>query len=49
MATQTLWQSKPKTLKLEFKGQLQEGVTAKDVILYVISKHGINFGTWPCD
>ena len=45
MATQTIWQSKPKTLKLDFKGQLQEGVTAKDVILYVISKHGINFGT----
>ncbi len=45
MATQTIWQSKPKTLKLDFKGQLQEGVTSKDVILYVISKHGINFGT----
>ena len=44
LATQTIWQSKPKTLKLDFKGQLQEGVTAKDVILYVISKHGINFG-----
>ena len=45
MATQTIWQSKPKTLKLDFKGQLQEGVTSKDVILYVISKYGINFGT----
>src|SRR6476620_12219822 len=29
LATQTIWQSKPKTLKLDFKGQLQEGVTAK--------------------
>lgn len=45
MATQSIWQSKPKTLKLDFKGQLQEGVTSKDLILYVISKHGINFGT----
>lgn len=45
LATQTLWQSKPKTLKLEVNGQLQEGVTSKDVILYVISKYGINFGT----
>jgi 3-isopropylmalate/(R)-2-methylmalate dehydratase large subunit len=45
LATQTIWQSKPKTLKLEVKGKLSEGVAAKDVILYVLSKHGINFGT----
>lgn len=45
LATQTLWQSKPKTLKLEVTGKLQEGVTAKDVILYIIAKHGVNFGT----
>lgn len=45
MATQTLWQTKPKTMKLEFKGQLSDGVSAKDVILYVIAKHGIGFGT----
>jgi len=44
-ATQTLWQTKPKTLKLEITGELGEGVTAKDVILYVISKFGVNFGT----
>ena len=45
LATQTLWQTKPKTLKLEVTGKLGEGVTAKDVILYVISKFGVNFGT----
>ena len=45
LATQTIWQSKPKTLKLEINGKLSEGVAAKDVILYVLSKHGINFGT----
>jgi len=45
LATQTLWQTKPKTLKLDIKGRLAEGVTAKDVILYIIAKHGINFGT----
>ncbi|WP_338451445.1 3-isopropylmalate dehydratase large subunit [Niallia oryzisoli] len=45
LATQTLWQAKPKTMKLDFKGKLSEGVTAKDVILYVIAKHGIGFGT----
>lgn len=43
-ATQTLWQTKPKTLKLEVNGKLRFGVTAKDVILYVIAKYGVNFG-----
>ncbi len=45
LATQTLWQTKPKTLKVEVNGKLSEGVNAKDVILYVLSKHGVNFGT----
>jgi len=45
LATQTLWQSKPKTLKLEINGQLAKGVTAKDVILYILAKYGIKFGT----
>ncbi|MCC3647465.1 MAG: 3-isopropylmalate dehydratase large subunit [Bacillota bacterium] len=45
LATQTLWQSKPKTLKLEINGELKKGVTAKDVILYIIAKNGIGFGT----
>lgn len=44
-ATQTLWQTKPKTLKLEVNGKLAKGVTAKDVILYIIAKHGVDFGT----
>lgn len=45
LATQSLWQTKPKTLKLEINGELARGVTAKDVILYVIANYGINFGT----
>lgn len=45
LATQTLWQSKPKTLKLEINGELAKGVTAKDVILYVLATYGIKFGT----
>lgn len=45
LATQTLWQTKPKTLKLEINGKLGKGVNAKDVILYVISKFGVDFGT----
>ncbi|MGE7120024.1 3-isopropylmalate dehydratase large subunit [Peribacillus sp. NPDC046944] len=45
LATQSLWQTKPKTLKLEVNGKLGHGVMAKDVILYVISKFGVDFGT----
>ncbi|MGN1401286.1 MAG: 3-isopropylmalate dehydratase large subunit [Bacillus sp. (in: firmicutes)] len=45
LATQTLWQTRPKTMKLEIAGALGEGVTAKDVILYIISTLGVDFGT----
>ncbi|MBM7691972.1 3-isopropylmalate/(R)-2-methylmalate dehydratase large subunit [Peribacillus deserti] len=45
LATQTLWQTRPKTLKLQINGTLQDGVTAKDLILYIISKFGVTFGT----
>lgn len=45
LATQTIWRAKPKTLKLEINGELKKGVTAKDVILYVIATYGIDFGT----
>lgn len=45
LATQTLWQSKPKTLQVNVKGDLPLGVTAKDVILAIIAKYGVNFGT----
>jgi 3-isopropylmalate/(R)-2-methylmalate dehydratase large subunit len=36
---------KPKTIKFVLKGKLKEGVYAKDAILYVISKIGVNGGT----
>ncbi|PLR93684.1 3-isopropylmalate dehydratase large subunit [Bacillus sp. T33-2] len=45
LATQTLWQTKPKTLKLQINGELGPGVSAKDVILYILSKYGVKFGT----
>ncbi|EOR25537.1 MAG: 3-isopropylmalate dehydratase large subunit [Bacillus sp. (in: Bacteria)] len=45
LATQTLWQTRPKTLKVEVNGKLENGVNAKDVILYILSKYGVNFGT----
>ena len=45
LATQTLWQKKPKTLQVNVSGKLNPGVTAKDVILHIIGKYGIDFGT----
>lgn len=45
LATQTLWQSKPKTMEVRVNGKLGTGVTAKDVILAIIAKFGVDFGT----
>jgi 3-isopropylmalate/(R)-2-methylmalate dehydratase large subunit len=40
MATQTLIQSKPKAMRVAFDGPLGQGVFSKDLILYLIGKHG---------
>ncbi|MEX0417228.1 3-isopropylmalate dehydratase large subunit [Bacillus sp. C30] len=45
LATQSLWQSRPKTLQIKVNGPLGFGVTAKDLILSIISKFGVNMGT----
>lgn len=45
MSTQTLWQAKPKTLEIRVTGELGFGVAAKDVILAIIAKFGIDVGT----
>ncbi|WP_066365246.1 3-isopropylmalate dehydratase large subunit [Neobacillus fumarioli] len=45
LATQTLWQAKPKTLNVKVNGRLGTGVTAKDLILAIIAKFGVKFGT----
>jgi 3-isopropylmalate/(R)-2-methylmalate dehydratase large subunit len=44
MVTQTLWQKKPKTLRITVDGRLGFGVTAKDVILAIIAKIGAGGG-----
>ncbi len=44
-ATQCLMQTKPKTMKIEINGELAEGVTSKDIILYIISKISASGGT----
>lgn len=45
LATQTLWQRKPHTLRVMIDGRLAEGVSAKDIILGVIAKVGAAGGT----
>ncbi|MED3750857.1 3-isopropylmalate dehydratase large subunit [Geobacillus stearothermophilus] len=45
LATQTLWQHKPKTLQICINGRLGKGVTAKDVILAIIGRYGVGVGT----
>src|SRR5210317_1660198 len=45
LATQCLLQRKPKTLAVNIDGTLPAGVTAKDVILAVIGRIGVDGGT----
>lgn len=37
LASQCILQSKPKTMRINIEGELQEGVTAKDVALYIMA------------
>ncbi len=45
LATQTLWQARPKQMRITIDGALGEGVTAKDVVLHVIRTIGAAGGT----
>lgn len=38
LATQTILQYKPKTMRITVDGKLKKGVVSKDIILYIISK-----------
>ncbi len=44
LATQTLAQTRPRTMLLEFTGTLPPGLAAKDMILGAIGDHGIDGG-----
>jgi 3-isopropylmalate/(R)-2-methylmalate dehydratase large subunit len=44
LATQTLWQKKPRTLRISIDGRLGPGIAAKDVILAIIAKIGAGGG-----
>ncbi|MDX6615601.1 MAG: 3-isopropylmalate/(R)-2-methylmalate dehydratase large subunit [Solirubrobacterales bacterium] len=41
LATQTLMQARPKTLRINYSGELADGVTAKDLILATIGRLGV--------
>ena len=45
LATQTLKQSRAKTMKIEVTGKVGPGVTAKDIVLAIIGKTGTAGGT----
>lgn len=45
LATQTLLQRKPRTMNVRVEGTLANGVTAKDIILALIAKIGVDGGT----
>ena len=45
LATQTLWQRKPRTMRVTIDGELAPGVSAKDVVLALIAQIGVNGAT----
>lgn len=44
LATQTIWQMKPKNMGIKIQGKLAKGVSSKDIIMHLIAKYGANFG-----
>ncbi len=45
LATQTLWQTKPRVMRVSVEGPLGFGLTSKDLVLSVIGKLGADGGT----
>jgi 3-isopropylmalate/(R)-2-methylmalate dehydratase large subunit len=45
LATQTIWQARPRTMAVEVEGDLPWGVAAKDLILGIIAQIGVSGGT----
>jgi 3-isopropylmalate/(R)-2-methylmalate dehydratase large subunit len=45
LASQCIMQPKPKRMRITINGQLKKGVTAKDIILYIISEISASGGT----
>ncbi len=45
LATQSILQYRPRTMKIEINGELGKGVLSKDIILYIISRISASGGT----
>jgi len=45
IATQTLWQRKPRTMRVTIEGELGPAVSGKDVVLALIARIGVNGAT----
>ncbi|XBC40721.1 MAG: 3-isopropylmalate dehydratase large subunit [Buchnera aphidicola (Nurudea yanoniella)] len=45
LSTQTLKQNRFKNMNIEVNGKIRDGITAKDIILYIIRKLGVSGGT----
>jgi 3-isopropylmalate/(R)-2-methylmalate dehydratase large subunit len=46
MVTGELWVRVPETLRMQWHGQLQAGVTAKDMMLHMVGRFGMNGGQY---
>ncbi len=45
LATQCLWQTRPKTLRITVDGTIPAGVSGKDIVLAIIARIGVTGGT----
>src|SRR5437773_2658877 len=45
LMTQTLWQRKPKRMRITVHGRLSSGIAAKDIVLAIIAKIGADGAT----
>ena len=48
LMTQTLWQKRPRRMRIEVDGALAPGITAKDMALTIIGKLGVGGGVGHC-
>ncbi|MBE3593531.1 MAG: 3-isopropylmalate dehydratase large subunit [Candidatus Carbobacillus altaicus] len=44
LATQTLWQKPPQTMRVEISGVRHPAISAKDIVLHLIATFGVSFG-----
>ena len=45
LETQTIWQARPRQMRISVIGRLPDGVTAKDLAIHIICRHGAEFAS----